>query len=91
LEPLRHVLFSLYKGQSNHGQWVVACLEGSWTKLLGERLAAVCRPASFEDSDLRIEIFDQEWDQAMKSVKPVLLEKLRAATANEVKSISFSH
>jgi hypothetical protein len=90
LEPLFHVLYSLYKGQPTHGQWVVACLEGSWSKLLGERLAAVCRPASFENSELRIEILDQEWNQAMQSVKPVLLEKLRTATANEVKSISFS-
>lgn len=90
MEPLSHVLYSLYRGQPNHGQWVVACLEGSWSKILGERLAAACRPALFEKSDLRIEIFDQEWEQAAQSVKQALLDKLRAATANEVKSISFS-
>jgi hypothetical protein len=90
MKPLSHVLYSLYKGQPEHGQWVVACLEGVWSKLLGERLAAVCRPASFENSDLRIEIVDPEWTQAAQSVKQALLEKLRDATANEVKSISFS-
>jgi hypothetical protein len=90
LKPLYHVLYTLYKGQPNHGQWVVACLEGSWSKILGERLAAVCGPVSFEKSDLRIEILDRDWDQVMQSVKPALLEKLRTATANEVQSISFS-
>jgi hypothetical protein len=90
LEPLFGVLYSLYKGQPNHGHWVVSCLEGSWPRILGERLAGVCRPVSFENSDLRIEILDREWDKAMQSVKQALLEKLRAATASEVKSISFS-
>jgi hypothetical protein len=89
LEPLFHVLFSLYRGQPNHGQWVVTCLEGSWSKILGERLAAVCRPVSFKGSDLRIEILDREWDTAIHGVKPALLEKLQAATGNEVKSISL--
>ena len=90
MKPVSHVIYSLYKGQPNHGQWVVACLEGAWPKLLGARLAAACRPAFFEKSDLRIEIFDQEWEQAARSVKQALLEKLRAATASEVKSISFT-
>lgn len=83
------MLYSLYKGQPGHGQWVVSCLEGSWSKILGERLAGVCRPVSFEKSDLRIEIQDREWDRAIRSVQQTLLEKLCAATANEVKSISF--
>jgi hypothetical protein len=89
LEPLFGVLFSLYKGKPNHGPWVIACLQGAWSKLLGERLGAVCRPARLEDSDLRIEILDQQWESAVKSVKSELLEKLRTATANEVKTISF--
>lgn len=90
MKPLFPVLFSLCKGQPNQGQWVVACLEGAWPGILGERLAAVCRPVSFEKSNLRIEILDGDWDRAVKSVAPALLEKLRAATASEVKSLSFS-
>jgi hypothetical protein len=90
VEPLFGVLFSLFKEKPNHGQWVIACLEGAWPKLLGDRLAAACRPVRFEDSDLVIEIFDVGWDQAVKSVKDALLDKLRAATAGEVKTISFS-
>jgi hypothetical protein len=90
MEPLFSVLFSLYKGKPNHGEWVIACLRGAWIRLLGERLAAVCSPARLEDSDLRIEILDEGWESAVKSVKRELLDKLRAATANEVKTISFS-
>ena len=90
LEPLSNVLFSLFKGKPNHGQWVVACLEGAWPKLLGDRLAAVCRPVRLENADLLIEILDHEWDQAVRSVKQTLIEKLQAATANEVKTITFS-
>jgi len=89
VEPLSSVLFSLFKGKPNHGEWVIACLQGAWPRLLGERLAAVCRPGGLKDSDLRIEIFDQSWEAAVKSVRAELLDKLRAATAGEVKSISF--
>ena len=89
MEPLFRVLYSLYRGQPGHGRWVVACLEGSWSKILGERLAAVCRPVAFHDSDLRIEARDREWENAILSVRQDLLEKLRTATANEIKSISI--
>ena len=90
MESLFNVLFSVRKGMPDHGQWVVACLQGAWPKLLGDRLAAVCRPVGLEDSDLQIEILDQGWEQALKSVKTELVDKLRSATANEVKTVSFS-
>lgn len=69
---------------------MIACLEGAWPKLLGDRLAAVCRPVRLENADLLIEILNPEWDQAVKSVKPALIEKLQAATAGEVQTISLS-
>ncbi len=90
MKPLFNVIFSLRKGMPDHGQWVITCLEGAWPKLIGDKLAAVCRPAGFEDSDLRIEILDPEWEQALRSVRAELLDKLRSATGNEVRSVSFS-
>ena len=83
-------MFSLFREKPNHGQWVLACLEGAWQKLLGERLAAVCRPVRFENADLSIEILDSAWEQAVTGVKEALLEKLRTATAGEVRTITFS-
>jgi hypothetical protein len=84
------MLFSLHKGMPDQGQWVVACLQGAWPKLLGERLAAVCKPVLFEGADLRIEILDRDWEGALRSVRTELLDKLRSATANEVRTLSFS-
>lgn len=87
MEPLFGVLLSLRRGTPRHGEWVIACLDGAWSKLLGERLAAVCRPAKFEGSELMVEILDKNWEGAVESIKPALLDKLRAATAGEVQSI----
>jgi hypothetical protein len=88
LDQLRSVLFSLHRGTPSHGEWVVAFLSGAWPRLLGDRLAAACRPARFENSKLVVEVIDSNWAEAVKSIRSELLEKLRAATAGEVKSIS---
>jgi hypothetical protein len=90
LEKLFGVLFSLYRGTPNHGEWVVACLRGAWPKLLGDRLAAVCEPASFDGSTLVVKILDPQWEEAVRSVRPELLKKLRSATAGEVNRIIVS-
>ena len=89
MEPLFNVLFTANREMANHGEWVVACLKGVWPKLLGDRLAAVCRPVRFENSKLIIEMLDSDWADAVKSVKPSLLDKLRATTAGEVKAIAI--
>ena len=88
MEQLFSVLLSLRRGTPEHGEWVVACLEGAWPKLLGGRLAAVCRPARLEGSELVVEVLDGGWEDAVRSVKPALLERLQAATAGEVKEIT---
>ncbi len=90
MEKLFGVLFSLYQGTPRHGEFVVACLQGAWPKLLGDRLATVCEPVSFDGSTLVIEVLDHQWGEAVKSVRPALLEKLRSATAGEVKKIVVS-
>jgi hypothetical protein len=88
LERLSGVLFSIYKGTPKHGEWVLSCLQGAWPKLVGEKLAAVCRPASFDRSLLVIEALDRRWEDAIRSVRPELLNKLRSATAGEITRIS---
>ena len=87
MEQLFSVLLLLCRGTPKHGEWVVACLEGAWPKLLGDRLAAICRPALFEGSELAIEMLDSGWEPTIKGIKPALQEKLRHATAGEVKTI----
>jgi hypothetical protein len=89
MEPVSSILFSLYRGTQQHGEWIVACLEGAWPGIVGERLAEVCRPLAFKDSNLVVEITDMSWEKAVKSVKRDMAEKLRAATSGEVQSISL--
>ena len=82
-------MMSLCRGTPNKGEWVVACLEGAWPKLLGDSLAAVCRPVAFHRAELVIEICDRNWEDAIEHIKPALLEKLRAVTAGEVATLSI--
>jgi len=89
LEPLFGVLVSLQRGTPRHGAWVVACLQGAWPRLIGEKLASVCRPALFRDAELVVEITDRDWEGAVRSVQGALLDKLRAATAGEIRQISL--
>jgi hypothetical protein len=84
LEKLFGVLFSVYRGTPAHGEFVLTCLQGAWPKLLGDKLASVCRPTSFEGSTLFIEVLDPEWEGPVNSVKTALLDKLRSATAGEI-------
>ncbi len=89
MEPISSILFKIYRGTPQHSDWMVACLQGAWPALVGERLAHVCRPAAFSKSSLVIEILDADWEGALRSMKKELLEKLRLATADEVLQLSF--
>lgn len=89
MENISSILYSLYRSTPRHGEWVVGCLEGAWPKLLGERLAGVCRPQSFKRSVLYIEVLDSVWQEALTDVKRDLEEKLRTATGGEVQRVRF--
>jgi len=82
-------MLSLYRGMPNHGEWMVACLQGAWPKLVGERLAKVCRPVALENSMLEIQIDDRDWEDALRSIQPMLLKKLQTVTSGEVTALSF--
>jgi hypothetical protein len=88
LDQLFGVLLSLQRGTPRYSDWVIACLSGAWSRLLGDRLAAACRPARFDGSKLIVEILDGNWTEAIQAIKPELTEKLRTITAGEVKSVS---
>jgi hypothetical protein len=89
MEPVSSVLFSLYRGTPQHDEWVLACLEGAWAGIVGERLAAVCRPHSFKESSLVIAVADASWEKALKGLKKEITQKLRSATFGEVRSVSL--
>jgi len=89
LDPIFGVLLSLQRGTATHKAWALSCIEGAWPKLIGARLAAVCRPARIENSGLVVEIMNEGWEEAVKSVQPVLLKKLQDATGGEIRTLTF--
>jgi hypothetical protein len=89
VERLFGVLLSIHHGTPKHGEWVTACLQGAWPKIIGEKLASVCRPAAFADAELVVEVVEPGWEATLESVQPVLLEKLRAASSGLVKTVSL--
>jgi predicted nucleic acid-binding Zn ribbon protein len=90
METVAALLYGIFRGTPQHSDWIVACLQGAWPGLVGERLAVVCRPAALADGRLKIEILDADWAVALRSMDKELLAKLQAATGGEVTRISFS-
>ena len=89
MEPAFGILFSLQRGTANHREWVVACLQGAWPKLIGDRLAAVCRPASLRGSELVVEVLDKSWQDALRGIAAELAARLKSQTAGEVRTVSI--
>jgi predicted nucleic acid-binding Zn ribbon protein len=89
MEAISSVLYSLFRNKPGHSEWIVACLEGAWRGIVGENLARVCRPCRFKDSMLVIEV-DVEWEKALRGCEAVLLARLRSATGDEVRRITFT-
>jgi len=89
MESLAKILVSLYRDTPSHDEWVVACLEGSWSGLVGEKMAQVCRPLAMRRKELTIEVLDPAWLGTLRGLKPELLKRLREAAGSEVLSVCF--
>ncbi|PYV13565.1 MAG: hypothetical protein DMG07_14090 [Acidobacteria bacterium] len=89
MESISRIVFRMYRGTDRHGPWLVACLEGAWPKLLGEKIAAVCAPVDWRDRTLAIEIRDDAWTDTLQSMRGELLERIRRATGDEVLRLRF--
>ncbi len=83
------MIYSLFRGSPRHAPWVVACLEGAWPGLLGERLAAMCRPAALEGATLRIRVLDKVWLEPLRDCSADLLERIRRTAGDEIRSLEF--
>ncbi|MBN2318602.1 MAG: DUF721 domain-containing protein [Acidobacteria bacterium] len=85
------ILFSLQRGTSRHGLWVVECLKGSWPRLVGDKLAAICRPANLKDTVLTVEVTDGAWLDTVRGLQAELQDKLSSVTGGEVKKLKIFH
>ncbi len=90
MEPVSNIVFSIFRGTERHEDWVLSCLEGAWTGLVGERLASACRPRTFKGSHLIVEVTDPEWAAGLKGLEGDLLKKIEAATGGEVRSLEIA-
>ncbi len=89
MESLARILYSLHRGTPQHGPWVVACLEGAWTHIMGEGLARICRPVTFKDSQLLVDILDPAWEKPLRDIRAEVEAKLRTATGGEVRRVKL--
>jgi hypothetical protein len=89
MDSISSVLFTLYRGTPQHGEWIIACLEGAWQALAGERIALVCRPLLFDESCLVIEITDPAWEAPIREMAGELLDRIRTGTCGEVRLLDF--
>ncbi len=89
MEPISNILFGLFRGTPRHAEWMIACLEGAWQSLVGERIAAVCRPARFGDSRLTVEVLDPAWEKPLREMTRELLVIVRERTGGEVQDLVF--
>ncbi len=89
MKPVSSILFSLYKGTLHHDEWVVACLQGAWSGLLGDRIAQACVPVALNDRKLVVQVRDPGWLPTLSSMSSVLLERIRSATGAAVAGIVF--
>ena len=90
MESISSILFTLFRGSPQRDEWVVACLEGAWRGLLGDRISRVCRPLSFHDACLTIEVQDAAWEESLREMTPKLLLRIRQATGDEVRELQFT-
>jgi predicted nucleic acid-binding Zn ribbon protein len=87
MESLAKVLISLYRQSPHHETWVVACLEGMWRGLMGERIARICRPVEMRSGQLVVTVLNPAWHPVLSRMAPELLERIRSATGNEVRRL----
>jgi hypothetical protein len=84
-----NILFTLQRGTSRHGQWVVECLRGSWPRVVGDKLASVCRPADMAGTVLTVEVIDDAWLDTVRGLQADLRDRLYSITGGEVKELKI--
>lgn len=84
------ILLSLERGTPRHGRWVVECLRGSWSTVVGARLAGACRPIGMKGSVLEVAVLDDGWAGTLRGMRAELEDRLRSATSGAVETLAFS-
>ncbi len=89
MESVSNTLYSLFRSTPFHGDWIVSCLAGAWTGVLGDRIARTCRPIAWRNSELVVEVLEKAWLPVLISMNQELLQRIRQATGGEVRQVAF--
>lgn len=89
MEHVSRSLLSLYRDTPQHGEWIVTCLQGAWRGLVGDRLAAACRPVAWKGGRLTLQVFEAEWFNCLQEMKTELVERLQALAGDEIRDIEI--
>jgi hypothetical protein len=89
MEPVSLVLYSLFRGTPQHGEWMVSCLQGAWPGIVGDAISRVCKPWSCNGSSLVVRVDNPAWEGTLNAMKEEILAKVRQATRGEVRGLSF--
>ena len=89
MESVSRTIYSLFRSTPSHSEWVVACLQGAWSGILGDRIASACRPALLHGSELIVEVTEKEWLGALSSMREELIQRIRQATGGEVRQLTL--
>jgi predicted nucleic acid-binding Zn ribbon protein len=87
MESISNLIFSLFRGTPQHADWVTACLQGAWERIVGPGIARACRPAALSGTELLVSVQDATWEATLRSLRDQMLEKVRLATGGEVQSL----
>jgi hypothetical protein len=90
MKAVSAVIYSLYRDTPRHSDWVIACLTGAWCGILGERVAAACRPVSLRGTELVVEVTDRAWFPPLSGMKDELLRLVRTATGGAVRQLTLT-
>jgi hypothetical protein len=90
MEPVSDMIFSLFRGTPQHGEWLLACLRGAWPGIVGDRIARVCSPAACNGPALVVAIHDAAWESVLQTMRPEVLAKIRSASRGEIRGLSFT-
>ncbi len=89
MESVSNTIYTLYRGTPFHCEWIVACLDGAWNGVLGDRIANTCRPVALRNSDLVVEVMEKAWFPVLSGMKQELLQRIHHATGGEVRQLIF--
>lgn len=89
MKPVSDVIFTLFQGTPHQDEWLLACLTGAWSGMLGEPMGRVCRPQTVRGGRLVVQVLDSAWLPVLTGMHRELLERIRAATGCRLERVTF--